>query len=39
MYDQLRLDNQLCFRFYTVSRLLVQAYKPLLEPLGLSYSE
>ena len=39
MYDQLKLDNQLCFRFYTVSRLITQAYRPLLEPLGLTYPQ
>ncbi len=37
MYDQLKLDNQVCFRLYTASRLMTQAYRPLLEPLGLSY--
>lgn len=39
MYDQLRLDNQLCFRLYTASRLVTQAYRPLLEPLGLTYPQ
>ena len=39
MYEQLRLDNQLCFRIYTASRLLTQAYRPLLEPLGLTYPQ
>ncbi|MCR5821371.1 MAG: MarR family transcriptional regulator [Bacteroidales bacterium] len=39
MYDQLKLDNQLCFRFYTVSRLIAQAYRPMLEPLGLTYPQ
>lgn len=39
MYNQLKLDNQLCFRIYTVSRLLTQAYRPLLEPLGLTYPQ
>ncbi len=39
MYPQLKLDNQLCFRFYTVSRLITQAYQPLLESLGLTYPQ
>ena len=39
MYNQLKLDNQLCFRLYTASRLLTQAYRPLLEPLGLTYPQ
>ena len=39
MYDQLRLNNQVCFRIYTVQRLLTQAYRPLLEPLGLTYPQ
>ena len=37
MYDQLKLENQVCFRLYTASRLMTQAYHPLLTPLGLSY--
>ena len=39
MYDQLKLDNQLCFRLYAASRLVTQAYRPLLEPLGLTYPQ
>ena len=39
MYPQLKLDNQLCFRFYTVSRLITQAYQPLLRSLGLTYPQ
>lgn len=39
MYDQLKLDNQLCFRIYTLSRLMVHAYRPLLAPLGLTYPQ
>lgn len=39
MYDQLKLDNQLCFRLYTASRLVTQAYRPFLEPLGLTYPQ
>ncbi len=39
MYEQLKLENQLCFRFYTVSRLITQAYQPLLKSLGLTYPQ
>ena len=39
MHDTLKLDNQLCFRLYTASRLVTQAYRPLLEPLGLTYPQ
>jgi DNA-binding MarR family transcriptional regulator len=37
MHEQLKLENQLCFRLYSASRLVTQAYRPLLEPLGLTY--
>ena len=33
------LDNQLCFRLYTASRLLTQAYHPLLSQHGLTYPQ
>ena len=33
------LDNQLCFRLYTASRLLTQAYHPLLSAQGLTYPQ
>ena len=33
------LDNQLCFRLYTASRLLTQAYNPLLSARGLTYPQ
>ena len=36
---QFRLDNQLCFRLYTASRLITQAYHPLLAPQGLTYPQ
>lgn len=35
--DMMKLDNQLCFRFYTVSRLITRAYQPFLDKLGLTY--
>ena len=32
MYDQLKLDNQLCFRLYTAALMTMQAYFPYFEP-------
>lgn len=37
--EKFRLDNQLCFRLYTASRLLTQAYHPLLGEHGLTYPQ
>ncbi|MBQ9411454.1 MAG: MarR family transcriptional regulator [Bacteroidales bacterium] len=39
MKPQLKLDNQLCFRLYTASRLITQAYHPLLSGIGLTYPQ
>ena len=39
MKEELRLDNQLCFRLYTASRLITQAYTPMLDKLGLTYPQ
>ena len=39
MKEQFKLDNQLCFRLYTASRLLTQAYHPLLSEHGLTYPQ
>jgi DNA-binding MarR family transcriptional regulator len=38
-YDQLKLDNQLCFPFYAVSRLITRAYQPYLDELGITYPQ
>ena len=38
-YEQLKLDNQLCFRLYTAARLTMGAYHPYLDPLGLTYPQ
>ncbi|MEL0169169.1 MAG: MarR family transcriptional regulator [Pseudomonadaceae bacterium] len=35
----LALDNQLCFALYAASRALMRTYRPLLEPLGLTYPQ
>ena len=37
MDGRFKLENQLCFRLYTASRLITQAYHPLLSELGLTY--
>lgn len=39
MKEQLKLRNQLCFRLYTASRLITQAYHPLLSGIGLTYPQ
>ena len=39
VYDQLKLDNQLCFRLYTAARLVMKAYYPYFEPLGITYPQ
>lgn len=39
MQEALKLENQLCFRLYTASRLITQAYHPLLEEIGLTYPQ
>lgn len=37
--EQLKLENQICFPIYSVSRLITRAYKPYLENLGLTYPQ
>jgi DNA-binding MarR family transcriptional regulator len=37
--DWLALDRQLCFALYATSLAMTKAYKPLLEPLGLTYPQ
>lgn len=37
--EQLKLDNQLCFPFYSVSRLITKRYQPLLNNLGITYPQ
>ena len=39
MEEKFRLENQLCFRLYTTSRLITQAYHPLLGEYGLTYPQ
>ncbi len=38
-YEQLKLDNQICFRLYTAARLTMGAYHPYLDPLGITYPQ
>ena len=37
--DWLRLESQLCFSLYSSSLAMTKLYKPLLEPLGLTYPQ
>ena len=37
--QEFKLENQLCFRLYTASRLLTQVYHPLLSEQGLTYPQ
>ena len=39
MEEKFKLENQLCFRLYTASRLITQAYYPLLSGHGLTYPQ
>ena len=39
MTDIMPLDRQLCFSLYSASLAMTQLYKPLLEPLGLTYPQ
>ena len=38
-YEQLKLENQLCFPFYAVSRLITRAYQDDLDLLGITYPQ
>jgi DNA-binding MarR family transcriptional regulator len=39
MRTDLRLSQQLCFALYSASRAAVNLYRPVLEPLGLTYPQ
>jgi len=39
MADELKLDKQVCFALYAASRAVTQAYRPLLDALGLTYPQ
>ena len=38
-YEQLKLNNQLCFPLYAASRLITRAYQPQLDKLGITYPQ
>lgn len=38
-YDALKLDNQLCFPLYAVSKEIVRKYKPFLDEIDLTYTQ
>src|SRR5690554_2280981 len=38
-YEALKLENQLCFSLYAISREVIKLYKPLLEPFGITYTQ
>lgn len=38
-YEQLKLENQICFPLYAVSRLVIQQYKDLLHELDVTYPQ
>ena len=39
MNEKLKLENQLCFPLYACAKEIVRRYTPLLEPLGLTYTQ
>ncbi|MDR1131687.1 MAG: MarR family transcriptional regulator [Oscillospiraceae bacterium] len=38
-YDMLKLENQLCFPLYAAANKIVNRYKPLLDEVGLTYTQ
>ena len=38
-YEALKLDNQLCFALYACSREITKLYKPVLDELGITYTQ
>ena len=38
-YDMLKLDNQLCFPLYAVSKEIIRKYKPFLDEVNLTYTQ
>ncbi len=39
MDERLKLENQLCFPLYAAAKEVVRRYRPLLDPLGLTYTQ
>lgn len=38
-YEVIKLDNQLCFSFYAISREIIKLYKPILDKFNLTYTQ
>lgn len=38
-YDALKLDNQICFPLYAVSKEIIRRYKPFLDEIDLTYTQ
>lgn len=38
-FDNLKLENQICFPFYAISRLITRQYQPYLDELELTYPQ
>ena len=38
-YDHIKLENQLCFPLYAISREIIKRYKPVLDPFNLTYTQ
>ena len=38
-YDSIKLDNQVCFSLYAVSREIIKLYKPFLDKFNLTYTQ
>lgn len=38
-FEQLKLENQICFPVYAASRLITRAYQPHLDALGITYPQ
>jgi DNA-binding MarR family transcriptional regulator len=38
-YDDLRLDNQLCFPLYALSKEVIKQYRPYLDKINLTYTQ
>ncbi|PJI07586.1 MULTISPECIES: MarR family winged helix-turn-helix transcriptional regulator [Clostridium] len=38
-YDKIKLENQLCFPLYALSREIIKLYKPLLDKFNLTYTQ
>ena len=38
-YESIKLDNQMCFSLYALSREIIKLYKPFLDKYGLTYTQ